>query len=352
MGIESIAHQPLGNTVKGVSPIVIVSNENAYSYTDWLREEIADIKDDIHETNRHIAASHSRTINKLCENSVTFSPIIKSMEYFSQLDNLTSDRRQSRKLMMTKNPVAFGAQVYANTRKIIASFGAQVYYCAPNEFIGLEFATKGLLVKNKFNVNYDSDVCVEYADNSKRKINNLNSLIRDINLMLSCFNNEVLEASYEMVSDAISRVLDAYHICIGYSVKTGLAYTAIEDVWLNKKVDQSRIFAAKLLSLYEYAEKYNVEYNTAYPSYDKGIAEKLVSKELTQSNYVENALYSEVFENIMAKYIKSSTNEKYQLGYLIPQNTYIDRLSHDLSAFHGRLKSIGSLEEINRMVNV
>lgn len=352
MGLESLPHLALGNTKKGLTNIVIGGNNdnsNGLSHTEWLIKQKEDIKEQAYQTGRGFIAAHTRTINAMCKASSEFSPTLKSLAYFSDIDNLTSRNRQSQVLMNTKNPVGFGAMVYKETQNLVSDLGGRVSYHRPSEFVGLEFAKKGLLVKKSFYIDYNSQAAVRVADEHESKLGQLDYLFESINTALSGITAEALAANNELVASAVIEVLDLYHLYIKASVEAGISCTAIEDRWLNKKIPAARDFAPKLLDMYSYAEKYQLAYNTPYPSYKSSEGDLRVLSEFNRTNPTQYALYSEIFDYIKAKAVISTIGNRYQLGHLISQNTYMQALIEDLTGFYQQVSNNFNLETLRQI---
>lgn len=352
MGLESLPHLALGNTKKGMTPIVIGGNDgnnDGLSHAEWFIKQKDDIKEQAHETGRHLVARHTKTINSMCKASSKFLPTINSLAYFSDIEELTSHRRQSKVLMSTKNPVGFGAMVYEEARSTIYQLGGRASYYAPSEFVGLEFAKKGLLIKSKFKIDWHSSEARDYADAYELNLKELDLVIEDINSVLAAFTSEALASKSDIVRDAVAVVLDVYHVYMKENVEAGLNYTAIEDKWLNKKIVSARAFAPAMMRLYDYAESNKVVYETTYPSYKNKAGEDFMNKQLAKTNENQYALYSEVFENIKAKSVTSSLGNKYQVGHIISQNTYIKKLMAKLKGFHGYIESNWEVESLRKI---
>jgi hypothetical protein len=349
MGLESLPHLALGNTKKGMTQIVIGGDggsNDGLSHAEWFIKQKDDIKEQAHETGRHLVARHTKTINSMCKASSKFLPTINSLAYFSEIEELTSSRRQSKVLMSTKNPVGFGAMVFEEARNTIYQLGGRASYYAPSDFVGLEFAKKGLLIKNKFKINWSSNEAGNYADAYEYNLKELDSVIADINFVLAAFTNEALASKQDVVRDAVEKVLDAYHVYMKEGVEAGISYTAIEDKWLNKKIVSARAFAPVMMGLYDYAESNEVAYDTAYPSYKNKAGEDFMNEQLAKTNENQYALYSEVFENIKAKSVTSSSGNKYQVGHIISQNAYMKKLIIDLKGFHRYITSNWEVEAL------
>lgn len=351
MGLESLPHLALGNTKKGLTQIVIGQNESNADKGEaaqWLVNQKDDIKEQAYQTGRSFIASHTKTMNKICEESHLYSPTLKSLEYFSEVSGLISAHRESLKILKVKNPVAFGAEVFKSTKMVVSNLGARVSYYAPSKIVGLEAAKKGMLVKDSFFIDCEGQAAVEYANASEANMEKLNLLIGEINYQIKGLNKEALSVNKPFVADAVEMVLDLYHLFMRESVESGLSHTIIEDILLNKKIYHARDFAPKMIELYDYAEKYGVVYDTPYPSYDPIKAELLVKQELEKTTTKEYALYSEIFDHIKAKAITSSSGNRYQIGYLIPQNIYISRMIKDLDVFRKHITGREELDKLRR----
>ena len=335
MGLESLPHLALGNTKKGLTQIVMSPNGGGQSgeTAQWLVDQKDDIKEQAYQTGRSFIAKHTKTMNKMCLESYLHVPTIKSLEYFSEIRGLITPYRESLKLLTVKNPISFGATVFQTTKEVVRDLGARVSYYPPSEIVGLEAAKKGMLVKDSFIIDYNSHEAVNYADLSEANINRLDSVIEAINYQMKGLNDEALSINEDFVAEAVITVLDLYHLFTRANVKAGLTYTVIEDKWLNKKSYSARDFAPKMMELYDYAERNNLVYETPYPSYEENEACISVNNELAKTTAKERALYTEVFDHIKAKAVVSSNGKRYQLGHLIPQNIYIDRLVGDLEKF-------------------
>lgn len=352
MGLESLPHLALGNTKKGMTQIVIggdSGSNDGLSHAEWFIKQKDDIKEQAHETGRHLVARHIKTINSMCKASSKFLPTINSLAYFSEIEELTSPRRRSKVLMSTKNPVGFGAMVYEESRNTIYQLGGRASYYAPSEFVGLEFAKKGLLIKKKFKIDWQSNEARNYADAYERNLKELDLVIEGINSTLAAFTREALASESDIVRDAVSVVLEGYHVYMKECVENGLNYTAIEDKWLNKKIVSARAFAPTMMRLYEYAESNKVIYETAYPSYKNEAGERFMNEQLNKTNENQYALYSEVFENIKAKSVTSSLGNKYQVGHIISQNTYVKTLLPNLKGFHKYIESNWAVSDLRKI---
>lgn len=351
MGLESLPHLALGNTKKGLTQIVIGQNEgssNKGETAQWLVNQKDDIKEQAYQTGRSFIAGHTKTMNKVCEASYLYSPTLKSLEYFSEVSGLISAHRDSLKILRVKNPVCFGAEVFKSTKTVVGRLGARVSYYAPSKIVGLEAAKKGMLIKDSFFIDYNSQAATDYANESEANIQKLNSLIGEINYQMKGLNKEALSVNKPFVADAVELVLDLYHLFMRESVETGLSHTIIEDVLLNRKIYHARDFAPKMLELYDYAERYGVVYETAYPSYVASKAELVVKEELEKTTEKEYALYSEIFDHIKANIVNSSSGNRYQMGYLIPQNIYINRMIKDLEVFRNQITGREVLDKLRR----
>lgn len=351
MGLESLPHLALGNTKKGLTQIVISpdgghGSGQGNSTAQWLVDQKDDIKEQAYQTGRSVIARHTKSMNKICHDSHLYVPTIKSLEYFSEVQGLITPYRESLKLLTVKNPVSFGASVFQSTKNIVRDLGARVSYYAPSETVGLEAAKKGMLIKNDFLIDYESKEAVRLADETEGRLHKLNLIIESINYQLKGFTREALEAELGLVNEAVEAVLDLYHLFTRTNVEAGLTYTVIEDVWLNKKIVSARAFAPKMMALYDYAEKHRIVYETPYPNYNAQKAEASVRNELSKTNLKEHALYTEVFDYVKARAVTSSTGNKHQLGHLIPQNIYMDRLISDLEVFLHHIKGIASLNTL------
>lgn len=350
MGLESLPYLALGNTKKGMTKIVMSPDgENSGESNNsgqWLVNQKNDIKYGLWQTGQAAFATHTKSLNKICYESHIYSPTIKSLEYFSEVTGLISSHRESLKLLTVKNPISFGSSVLRSTKKVVRELGGRVSYYAPSGIVGLESAKKGMLVRDSFFVDYNSKKAIDYADKSEAKLNTLDMIIKSINDHIDEVVEATVDGSSPTIADAVSVVLDLYHLSIQDSVKAGLTYTVIEDVWLNKKIYHARDFAPKMLALYEYAEKNSVIYSTPYPSYDPVKGELSANKELSLSDSKERALYTEVFDCIKGKVVTSTSGNRYQMGHLIPQNLYLDRLILDLERFLSHIKHSEDLNSV------
>lgn len=354
MGLDLLPHLALGNTKKGVTNIVIGdagTGGNRRDTGEWLQQQKEDIVESAREVAQAAIVQHVKTINKACVDSSLYTPTLKSLSYFSELDNLVSDRREAQRLIATKNPVAFGAVVYEATKHLMNAFGVELFYHAPSEFVGLEFAKKGLLLKERFFIDYTSKACVTYANTFETSLRRLDFAIVNINWKIRFLQGSIFDSYNKVVADAVSGVLDMYHKFIQSSVRAGVSYTAIEDIWLNKNVEAARSFAPQLLELYNYAEKHSIQYDTPYPSYDADYAEDYMRQTVGGTEPSEYALYSEIFTHIKTEAITATSGTVYQLGYLIPQFVYVDYLMDSLDGFLGELDGLQELKSLSKMIN-
>lgn len=344
MGLEALPHLALGNTTKGMTQVVVGDTSQQYSYSDWLSDQAGNIKENAYQNQRYATAKYVQKMNDICRRSSVFSPTIKSLGYFSEIDNITGHNRSEQRLIPTKNPVAFGAVVYETTKSLLAALGADLRYYAPSEFVGLEMAEKGLLIKESLNINYSSNTCTQYADSYEAAFNELNTVFGEISALLDGLSNEALEIESDFVAEAVSEVIEAYNSSVRVSVEIGLSYTLIEDVWLNKKLPKSRPVGSKINDLYSYAERHRLTYATPYPNYKASAAESCMKEQVTRMSVEHYALYSEVFGEVRTKEVVASSGKSYQLGYIIPHMVYMSILTEDLKVFVSRLEMIESLE--------
>lgn len=353
MGLESLPHLALGNTKKGMTQIVMSPHGNGgegSSHAQWLSDQKDDIKEQAYQAGRGFVAQHTKSMNKICYESHTYIPTIKSLEYFSETRGLITPYRESLKLLTVKNPISFGATVFQVTKLIIGDLGARVSYYAPSKVVGLEAAKKGMLVKDSFFIDYSASAAVEYADWSEQNLNRLDNVIASINYLIKGLDEEALASNEPFIDEAVSAVLGLYHLFTRDNVKAGLTYTVIEDVWLNKKIPAARDLAPKMMELYDYAERKGIVYETPYPSYQPHEAELSINEEMSYTTTKEHALYSEVFDHIKAKAVVSSAGNRYQMGHLIPQNIYANRLIDDLEAFHRQLECQEPLDRLRLFI--
>lgn len=344
MGLESLPHLALGNTTKGMTQVVVGDTSQQYSYSDWLSDQAGSIKENARQNQRYATAKYVQKMNDICRKSSVFSPTIKSLGYFSEVDNITGYYREEQRLIPTKNPVAFGAAVYETTKSLVAALGVDIRYYAPSEFVGLEMAEKGLLIKESLSIDYNSNTCTQYVDSYENAFNELNAVFSRISLLLEGLGEEVLEIESDFVAEAVCEAIEAYNSSVRVSVETGLSYTLIEDVWLNKKLPKSRAVGAQLNNLYSYAERHSLTYTTPYPSYKAAAAESCMKEQVTRMSMEHYALYSEVFGEVRTKEVVASSGKSYQLGYIIPHMVYMSILTEDLKVFASRLEMIETLE--------
>lgn len=347
MGLESLPHLALGNTTKGLTQVVVGSNTPQYSYSDWLSDQGSAIKENAYQNRRYATARYVQKMNALCRKSSVFSPTIKSLSYFSEAENIVGHQRKEQKLLPVKNPVAFGAAVYETTKKLVSSLGANISYYAPSEFVGLEMAEKGLLIKDSLNINFNSNVCAQYADSYEALFTNVQTLLLQVDSSLKSIDSEVLQIEDQFVAELVADVIEYYHSSVSLNVETGLSYTIIEDAWLNNKIPVSVNFAEKMLALYSYAEKHSLNYQTPYPVYKEAVAEKCMKEQVTRMSVDHYALYSEVFGELRTKEVVASSGKIYQLGYTIPHMVYMSILVEDLKIFQQKLNTLTSLEELD-----
>lgn len=347
MGLESLPHLALGNTQKGMTQIVMSPNQGGYSYSDWLGTQKDELMEAAYQHGRRSVAKHVSETNALCYASRIHAPSVKSLEYFSEFENISGSVKKEQKLLAVKNPVGFGALVYSATKTLVSKFGAKVSYYAPSEFVGLELAEKGLLDRSKFHINYNSQDCTNYADNFEYELRMAAKNIEAISAILECLDTGALKSGGAAVNKAISDVLEAYHSSIGNNVRKGLSYTVIEDAWLAKRVRSSQKLANQLLVLYRYAERHKIQFDTKYPRYNDEDGVKCMKNSVDRLTIDHYALYSEIFTLIKAKAICSSAGKKYQLGYIIPQMQYITTINKDLSNL---LKKLNSMNSLNRFL--
>ena len=350
MGLESLPHLALGNTTKGLTQVVVGSSTPQYSYSDWLSDQGSAIKDNAYQNKRYATAKYVQKMNAICRKSSVFSPTIKSLGYFSEVVDIVGHQRQEQRLLPVKNPVAFGAAVYETTKNLVSSLGANIRYYAPSEFVGLEMAEKGLLIKDSLNINFNSNICTQYADSYEALFSSVQELLEQLDSSLKSINSEVLQIEDEFVTELVADVIEYYHSSVKVSVETGLAYTILEDAWLNKKVPASARFGEKMLALYSYAEKHSLSYQTPYPIYKEAIAEKCMKEQVTRMSVDHYALYSEVFGELRTKEVVASSGNRYQLGYTIPHMVYISILAEDLKTFQQKINTLASLEELDSLI--
>lgn len=349
MGLESLPHLALGNTKKGMTQIVMSphggSGEGS-SNSQWLSDQKDEIKDQAYQAGRAFVAQHTKSMNKVCYDSHAYIPTIKSLEYFSEIRGLITPYRESLKLLTVKNPISFGATVFQVTKLVIGDLGARVSYYAPSKTVGLESAKKGMLIKDSFFIDYSANAAVEYADWSEQNLTRLNNVIASISYLIRELDEEALESNNPIVVDAVSAVLNLYHLFTKNNVVAGLTYTIIEDVWLNKKIPAARDLAPKMMELYDYAERKGIKYETPYPNYQQHEAELSIGEEMSYTTPKEHALYLEVFDHIKAKAVISTAGNRYQMGHLIPQNIYVNRLIDDLEVFQNQLEGHDLLDRL------
>lgn len=350
MGLESLPHLALGNTTKGLTQVVVGSSAPQYSYSDWLQDQASSIKENAYQNSRYATARYVQKMNAICKKSSVFSPTIKSLAYFSEVDGLLSSHREEQKLIPVKNPVAFGAMVYKATQELASSLGADISYYAPSEFVGLEMAEKGLLVENSLNINFKSIACRQYADSYEAAFVELQKLIVQISRKLEVLTTELLLNGDSYVEGLVAEIIEAYNYSIQSSVEAGLSYTILEDVWLNKKMSVSKRLGRKMTELFSYAEDRKLEYKTAYPNYKESVAESCMKENITSMSVEHYALYSEVFGKLRTKEVTATSGKTYQIGYTIPHMVYMKTLVKDLGMFEKRLSVMESLEDLEYMV--
>lgn len=346
MGLESLPHLALGNTTKGMTQVVVGNGAPQHSYSDWLSDQAEGIKENAHQNSRYATARYVQNINALCRKSSVFTPTIKSLSYFSEVDGIVGARRKEQKLLPVKNPVAFGAAVYETAKNLSSAFGANISYYAPSDFVGLEMAEKGLLIEESLNINYKSTACTEYANKYESVFSDLNDLLKKTSSILKVLSKGVLNVDIDIVGEAVCDVIDAYNSSVRVSIETGLSYTIIEDAWLKKRVGASTELAEKMLQLYTYAEAHSLVYKTPYPNYKKEAAEVCMKRQVTQMSVDHYALYSEVFSRMRTEEVVSSAGNVYQIGYMIPHMVYMSILMEDLRLFKRKIETLESLETL------
>lgn len=316
--------------------ITYVRGEPHYggSNVGWMQSQFRHMKDDLDTIATKTIANTVRFLNKLCYQSSVYTPTLKSIALFGDVEDILSERRRCKAILPTKNPVMFGAMVYLETEKFLGGVDAEIVYTKPSEFVGLEFGTKRVLNKSKLNVNYDHPYATRYADryeNVMREIEDVSYAIIDY---LEWVSDEDLKQSSKELNEIVRNILVSYHKAIKENVLVGVTRPVIEDVWLNHRSDASEKLASMLIKLYDYAENKGLEYDEEYPNFNANLAEEAMQDELNRfDSNLDYTLYSSAFDEIKGEEIYTSSGRAYNLSYVIPTVVYAQTLLGDLKKF-------------------
>lgn len=290
---------------------------------DIIGENIDSVKESFREGARKNLQSVVREVNQLCLESTTYSPTLKSLAYFSEITGFESNSDKAQKLLVSKNPIAFGVGVYLETARMLELTNSRLTYRTPSQKVGFEFASQPILDRSNIEFNPNSSSVKSYLNKAEEVFEDLEYVFKSLASITAPLVRNALQSPSEDLKQAISVVLDTYHKGISNYVQKGVAYTIIEDAWLVSKSPSARQFAQNMLILYNFAEANNVVFENGYPTFDNNQAEKFMQNMMTEFNSdTDYAVYSCAFENIIHDEVLSSRKRKHYMGNLIPQLVY------------------------------
>lgn len=312
----------------------------------WAVDQIRHMKQDLDEIAKNTVANSVKLVNKLCKQSNLYTPTLKSLAYFSDIEDIVSERRREEVLFPTKNPVMFGAMVYLETEKLLGGVEAEISYAKPSSFIGLEFGSRSVVNKSKLQIDYDHPYATRYADKYEQVILDIENICSKINFYMDWITEGDMNNPSEDLDEVVRGVLDNYHRIIKDNVLIGLTKPAIEDSWVNQTSASNKELSEMLLKIYNYAESRGLEYSEEYPSFNSALAEVAMQEELHEfDSNLDYTLYSSIFSEIKYNTIKNSSGREYNLCYVIPTMVYAKALLEDLEGFYSYLNSNTELQD-------